>query len=191
MIENVIKKSKFIGYAFNVYEESEILKILNNIKEEHKKATHITYAYVLTNTAKCCDDGEPSGTAGLPILNVINKNNLKNVLIVVVRYFGGIKLGAGGLVRAYSGTASLALKNTELRQLEECLKIEFEIDFKNLKLIETLSQYNYIKNIKTTFGENVVVEIVILKEKSKEFENMIQNMFNNATNIKSQQEIMY
>ncbi len=111
--EMEIKKSKFIGYKFNVDNLSDVTKILEELKKEHKKATHICYAYKIVGenyTEKAFDDGEPSGTAGKPILNVINKQNLSNILIVVVRYFGGIKLGAGGLLRAYTKTASETLK---------------------------------------------------------------------------------
>ncbi|MDD4815852.1 MAG: YigZ family protein [Clostridia bacterium] len=107
-----IKKSKFFGYAYNVENVSQIEEILSTLKKEHKKATHICFAYVLQspNLEKCFDDGEPSGTAGKPILNVLQKQKKSNILVCVVRYFGGIKLGAGGLLRAYSKTASEALK---------------------------------------------------------------------------------
>lgn len=110
-----IKKSKFIGYLFSLNDESDIKTILDFLKNEHKKATHICYAYKFSKgkvLVKASDDGEPSGTAGRPILNVIEKKNLDNVMICVVRYFGGILLGAGGLVRAYTKTASgLFLEN--------------------------------------------------------------------------------
>ena len=107
-----IKKSKFIGLYFPVKSQDEVMEILNNLKKEHKKATHICYAYRLTSpfSEKAFDDGEPSGTAGKPILNVLQKQDKKDSLLVVIRYFGGIKLGAGGLVRAYSKTASETLK---------------------------------------------------------------------------------
>lgn len=103
-----VKKSKFYSGAFVVKTKEDCEKILLELQKEHKKATHICYAYSLCNTAKMCDDGEPSGTAGKPILNVIEKKKLQNIMIVVIRYFGGVKLGAGGLVRAYTKAASLA-----------------------------------------------------------------------------------
>lgn len=106
--ELVINKSRFIGIMQELTCEQDIANTLNTIKLEHKKATHICYAYVYNVDKvleKCSDDGEPKGTAGAPIMNVIKKRGCKNVLIAVVRYFGGIKLGAGGLVRAYSKTA--------------------------------------------------------------------------------------
>ena len=106
--ELVINKSRFVGIMQELNCEEDIVNTLNQIKQEHKKATHICYAYVYSVDKvleKCSDDGEPKGTAGAPIMNVIKKRGCRNTLIIVVRYFGGIKLGAGGLVRAYSKTA--------------------------------------------------------------------------------------
>ena len=105
-----VKKSKFIGYLFEVQNKEEVDIILNKLKEEHKKAKHIPYAYKIGPIAKKTDDKEPSNTAGLPIYNLIIQNNLDNVLICVVRYFGGTKLGAGPLMRTYLNTAKETLK---------------------------------------------------------------------------------
>lgn len=105
-----IKKSKFVGYYYQVESIEEIEIILENLKKEHKKAKHFPYAYKINGQIKKSDDKEPSGTAGMPILNIIDRNNLNYTLIVIVRYFGGIKLGAGGLLRAYSNTAKECIK---------------------------------------------------------------------------------
>jgi uncharacterized YigZ family protein len=105
-----IKKSKFIGYYYQVESIEEIEIILENLKKEHKKAKHFPYAYKINGQIKKSDDKEPSGTAGMPILNIIDRNDLNYALIVIVRYFGGIKLGAGGLLRAYSNTAKECIK---------------------------------------------------------------------------------
>lgn len=105
-----IKKSKFIGYYYEVTSVEEVNTILDNLRKEHKKAKHFPYAYKINGQIKKSDDKEPSGTAGMPILNIIDRNNLNYALIVVVRYFGGIKLGAGGLLRAYSNTAKETIK---------------------------------------------------------------------------------
>ena len=105
-----IKKSKFIGLLYEVTSDDEVRDILNNLKEEHKKARHMPYAYKLVNTARKSDDKEPSNTAGLPILNILERENLTNKLVVVIRYFGGTKLGAGPLLRAYSSTANETVK---------------------------------------------------------------------------------
>lgn len=100
-----IKKSKFIAYHFKITNKEEIDKILIELKKEHRKAKHLPYAYKFDNNIKKSDDKEPANTAGGPILNIIEKNDLNNILLVVIRYFGGIKLGAGGLIRTY-GTAA-------------------------------------------------------------------------------------
>ncbi len=96
-----IKKSKFIAYYYELDDTNDIKIIIDELRKEHKKAKHIVYAYKFDNTAGKTDDKEPSGTAGLPLYNLLEANNLNNKMIVVVRYFGGIKLGAGPLMRAY------------------------------------------------------------------------------------------
>ncbi len=106
-----LKKSKFMAYYYQIDTIEEVNTILTMLKKEHKKARHIPYAYKLDNYSKKSDDKEPSGTSGMPILNIIEKNNLNHTLIAVVRYFGGIKLGAGGLIRAYSNSAKEVIKN--------------------------------------------------------------------------------
>ena len=105
-----IKKSKFIGLLYELDNIEEVDIILDNLKKEHKKARHFPYAYKINNTAKKTDDKEPSGTCGTPLLNVLERNNLNNHLIVVIRYFGGIKLGAGPLLRSYSKCANMVIK---------------------------------------------------------------------------------
>ena len=105
-----VKKSKFIAYYYNVSNENEIKEIINILKKEHKKARHIPYAYKIDNIIRKSDDKEPSNTAGTPIYNIIIKNDLNNTLICVVRYFGGIKLGAGLLTRSYLNSANEVIK---------------------------------------------------------------------------------
>ncbi len=107
-----VKKSKFIAYYYEVNDVLEIKDILTNLKKEHKKAKHLPYAYKIDNLVKKSDDKEPTNTAGIPILNIIEKNSLNNCLIVVVRYFGGIKLGTGGLYRAYMDCTKEVIKKT-------------------------------------------------------------------------------
>ena len=153
----IIKKSKFITYLYNVNNVSEVSNILDKLKKEYKDSTHICYAYILTSTEKCSDDGEPSGTAGLPILNILKKNNLMNTLAVVVRYFGGIKLGAGGLTRAYSNSVNDTIKLTNIVTLEEKYIVELTFNYDNLKLVDymlndkTIIDKKYDDNIVYTF----------------------------------------
>lgn len=109
-----INKSRFLAYKLELNSTEQVKPFIENLKKEHKKARHFCYAYVFNKegvSEKCSDDGEPGGTAGYPILNVIKKKNLTNVLVVVVRYFGGIKLGAGGLTRAYTKACAGVLDN--------------------------------------------------------------------------------
>lgn len=113
--EIIINKSRFIAYGYELETLNDLKKILSDLRHEHKKATHICYAYVYNRecvSEKCSDDGEPNKTAGYPIMNVIKKKGLNNILVAVVRYFGGIKLGAGGLTRAYT-KACASLLNDE------------------------------------------------------------------------------
>lgn len=105
-----IKKSKFYSYLYEIDSIEEANTILENIKKENKKARHFPYAYKINNTAKKTDDKEPSGTCGTPLLNVLERNNLNNHIIIVVRYFGGVKLGAGPLLRSYSKVANEVIK---------------------------------------------------------------------------------
>lgn len=107
-----IKKSKFISYYYDVETKEDIKSILEFLKKEHKKARHIPYAYILINTAGKSDDKEPNGTASSPIYNMLERSNLKNRAIFVVRYFGGVKLGAGGLTRAYAMSAKEVLNDS-------------------------------------------------------------------------------
>jgi len=110
MHELVIKKSRFIAYSAEVDTEDKAKTYIGEISRQHKKARHVAYAYVMPTATRYSDDGEPHGTAGLPLLNSIQRRNMENVVVVVVRYFGGILLGKGGLMRAYGKTAGLALE---------------------------------------------------------------------------------
>ena len=108
--EIIIKKSRFICLLYEVDDINIINNIINNLKLEYKRATHITYAYIINNHEKYFDDKEPKGSAGLPILNVLKRNNKTNTLAVVIRYYGGIKLGIGPLIRSYSKVVSESIK---------------------------------------------------------------------------------
>ncbi len=106
-----IKKSKFIGLAYEVETIEDVKETIKQVQKEHKKARHTPYAYILSNTAGKSDDKEPTNTAGLPIYNLLEMRSLKNILVIVVRYFGGTKLGAGNLLRAYLEAAKEAIKD--------------------------------------------------------------------------------
>ena len=157
-----IKKSKFITWIFPVGNVEEINEHLNNLNKEHRDATHICYAYVLSNPnlEKACDNGEPDGTAGKPILDVIKKNNLTNVLIVVIRYFGGIKLGAGGLVRAYSGSSSEVLKLCKIGQIKIMTTYDAVCEISYAKSLIDIIRKNGIKVINQEYSDKFKVSFV-------------------------------
>lgn len=160
--EFVEKKSKFIGYAFKVESEEEALEKLDFIKNKHKDATHNCSAYIIGEEKliqRYSDDGEPSGTAGVPILEVIKKEDITNILVVVTRYFGGTLLGAGGLVRAYTKGAKIAIDSSVKVEMFEYNKISIKYDYTYHGSIE-----NYlIKNGYIILKENYtdVVEIIL------------------------------
>lgn len=158
--EFVINKSKFITYIFHINNKCDIDNILNDIKREYNDASHYVYAYVLNNMSYSTDDKEPSGTAGKPILNILLKNNLNYVLCVVIRYFGGIKLGAGPLTRAYSRCVSEIIKLSDIVELEDGYLIELITD---LKGINNLPKIN-MNIVNKDFGNRVIYTIKINKD---------------------------
>ena len=159
--EIIINKSRFIGVLIPVDNIEDINNILNNIKNEYKDATHYCYAYIIDNTKRFNDDGEPGGTAGMPILNVIEQNNLNHVLMVVVRYFGGIKLGAGGLVRAYSKISSECIKQAKLAILEDGYLVSIKLNYNNIKDVDNLLKNEKI--IDKSFMEDITYKVLITK----------------------------
>ena len=130
--ELVVKNSKFITILYKI-NDNKIDDILLNIKKEYPDATHYCYAYIVDDIKKASDDGEPSGTAGIPILKVLENNNLTNVLCIVIRYFGGIKLGANGLVRAYTKSCATAIKVANLKELVDGINITVAFPYTRLK----------------------------------------------------------
>ncbi len=154
-----IQKSKFICYMDIVHSEEDVKEVINNIKIDYPGATHYCYAYIIDNTKRFQDDGEPGGTAGMPILHVLESQNLQHIIAVVVRYFGGIKLGAGGLVRAYTNSVSECIQNSNVLELEECNCVTIEFDYSNLKQIDYLLQNHSI--IKKEFNEKIKYEIAV------------------------------
>ena len=135
--EIVIKNSRFICYMIKITSD-DINSIINEIKEKHPKATHYCYAFIYDDIKRSSDDNEPSGTAGQPILNVLEKEELNHVLAVVVRYFGGIKLGAGGLIRAYTKSVTETLKISEFVELIKGYKIRLRFNYTEGKNINNI-----------------------------------------------------
>ncbi len=176
--EIVIKNSRFICYLYNVESEDDVKKYLNDISIKHKDSTHVTYAYRLLNKQKYFDDGEPGGTAGAPIMEVILKNDLVNVLAVVVRYFGGIKLGAGGLIRAYSKAVKEALILTNIKLYEIYNLYEIKANYENLKLLNNMTSKYKIKS--KDFSDDIVYVI----EVKNEDDDVLETFKNTSLNVK-------
>ena len=143
--EMIINKSRFIGYAKPVSTEEEALSFIEDVREMHRKATHNCYAYKVEEDGvliqRYSDDGEPGGTAGLPMISLIEKEELTNLVVVVTRYFGGIKLGAGGLVRAYTDGAKIGIEAGKIVNIYEYMDLEIILDYENLGKVE-----NYLTN---------------------------------------------
>lgn len=157
-----INKSKFYCILTKINSIDEVDEILSNIKLEYKGATHYCYAYIFDQTKRFNDDGEPNGTAGMPILNVLENNKLDHVLAVVVRYFGGIKLGAGGLVRAYTNSVCESLNNATIIRLTKGIQVEIEFKYEDLKQIDYLLKDYEIVN--KDYSDNIKYIINIPKD---------------------------
>lgn len=160
--EQIIKNSRFITRLVKITKKDEVEDILNNVKKEYPKATHYCYAYIVNDYKKASDDGEPGGTAGMPILNVLEKEDMTSVIAIVVRYFGGIKLGAGGLVRAYSSSVRDTLKKADKILLIEGVQIKITIPY------DKQNELNYILKdseiVDKTFTDKVTYIINCSKE---------------------------
>lgn len=157
------KKSKFIGYAKPVKTQEEAVEFISEIKSKHWDATHNVYAYVLreNNIQRYSDDGEPSGTAGVPVLDVMLKESLVDVCVVATRYFGGTLLGAGGLVRAYSHTSKIALEAAGIITMAQCCVMSAEVDYSFYDRLNILLTDFSAVILNTSFSDKVCVEFSV------------------------------
>ncbi len=179
----VVQKSKFICLLIPVRDILEVKKELDLVKQEFVGATHYCYAYICGSEKRASDDGEPSGTAGMPILNVLEKQNLNYILCVVVRYFGGIKLGAGGLVRAYSNSVVETLKEAHIVDLVLGKQIICTFSYPNEK------QMNYVLQNAVIFHkqyqENIVYHVWITNEVYED----LKSVLNTISEVSIEQEL--
>ncbi|WP_294911797.1 YigZ family protein [uncultured Eubacterium sp.] len=157
------KKSKFIGYAKPVKTQEEAVDFISKIKSKNWDATHNVYAYVLreNNIQRYSDDGEPSGTAGVPVLDVMLKESLVDVCVVATRYFGGTLLGAGGLVRAYSHTSKIALEAAGIITMAQCSVMSAEVDYSFYDRLNILLSDFSAVILNTSFSDKVCVEFSV------------------------------
>ena len=160
--EYIVEKSTFIGYAKPIKTEEEAVEFINEIKKKHKDATHIVWAYTVgesMNIQRYSDDGEPQGTAGIPTLEVIKKEDLRDVVVVVTRYFGGIKLGAGGLVRAYTKGAKVGIEAGIVIEKVKYVEVKIKIEYTQLGRIQNEIMNLGYKVKDTIYSEDV--EIIV------------------------------
>lgn len=160
--ETVISRSRFITYAYRIEDEDDAAEKLRNLRKKHYDATHVCYAYVADTTgnlARFSDDGEPAGTAGAPILDVLQSGKYRKSLIAVVRYFGGVKLGAGGLTRAYAGCAAAGVAAGKPETFRQCAVLRVKTDFSLYnKIIKNLPQ-SLCKTLKIEYNEYITVTL--------------------------------
>lgn len=187
MDEITIQKSRFIGYIRRVESEEAAQEFIREIKKKHSDATHNCSAYIIgehDQIQKANDDGEPSGTAGVPMLEVLKKQNLKDTAVVVTRYFGGIKLGAGGLIRAYGNATSQAIKTTGVVRRQLMQGFSITIDYTLLGKLENLLRNS--EHILDTINYLEKVECIVYVESGKEddFREWITNLTSDQAEIK-------
>ncbi len=181
----VEKKSEFIGYIAPVKTNDEAVAFINQIKAMHRKARHNVYAYILRedNISRYSDDGEPQGTAGVPVLEVLQKRGLTDVCVVVTRYFGGILLGGGGLLRAYSHAASIACDAAHIMDMRLCHRLTIKTDY-NLygKINYILPNFNVII-VNSDFADAVTLEILVMSEKLEALRKELTEITNDSAEV--------
>jgi uncharacterized YigZ family protein len=160
------KRSEFIGYLMPVTTNDDAVSCIAEIKASHRKAKHHVYAYILRDShiSRYSDDGEPQGTAGVPVLDVLQKRGLTDVCCVVVRYFGGILLGGGGLVRAYSHSAALTCDTAAIQHMCECIPLTLRMDYTLYgKAAHCLPKYGVLEK-SSSFCTDVMLELMVRRE---------------------------
>jgi uncharacterized YigZ family protein len=182
-VENILfkeKNSKFFGYAFPVTSEIEVKTYLENLKTEHFSARHWCYAYQIGTEVikfRANDDGEPSNSAGMPIYGQIQSFDITNVLVVVIRYFGGVKLGVGGLISAYKTTAQLTLDEANIieKTIDKQYKITF--DYKNMNKVMRIIKEKNIQIVYQKMELNCEIQIATRKKNAKEIVDIFTALF--------------
>lgn len=180
-VQEEIKKSRFICHAKRVYSEEEARAFITSIKKEHYKATHNCSAFIIEERSeikRTSDDGEPSGTAGVPMLGVLENHHLTNVCVVVTRYFGGIKLGAGGLIRAYAGSVALAVKEIGIVEIKEQAGIQIQMSYAQYQEYGNFLKEHHLIELETNFTDQVETIIFVDKEEKEDTKAALIDFFN-------------
>lgn len=189
--EKIIEKSRFLTYCAHVESEEEAREFVAKIRAKHSLATHVCYAFVadkLGNLQRFSDDGEPQGTAGVPILEVLKAKKLYETAVAVVRYFGGIKLGAGGLVRAYSSSASENLDGADIRVLEVCVEYLATVDYTGIDGAQKYLSQSGCTLLSTEYEERVGFKIAVKKSESEDFVNGFVDYMQGRIELKKGEE---
>lgn len=177
--EQIIEKSRFIAYVKPVETKEEADAFIAKIRAEHKTATHNVPAFVIGDQFQlqwASDDGEPQGTSGAPMVQMLVKEEITNVVIVVTRYFGGIKLGTGGLVRAYTSSAKLGLEAAGICQVKEMSVMQFKVDYSYLSKVQNLAQGGKFSIMDTVYEADVTLKIVTEIEDAEEIKTLFTNL---------------
>ena len=188
-VQEEIKKSRFICHAKRVYSEEEARAFITAIKKEHYKATHNCSAFIIgerSEIKRTSDDGEPSGTAGIPMLGVLENHNLTNVCVVVTRYFGGIKLGAGGLIRAYAGSVALAVKEIGIVEIKEQAGVQIQMSYAQYQEYGNFLKEHNLMELETNFTDQVDTIIFVDKEDKEDTKAALIEFFNGKVNLTDQ-----
>ncbi len=170
--EKIIERSRFLTYSTHVENEEEARAFVAEIRSLHSLATHVCFAFIsdkIGNLQRFSDDGEPQGTAGVPILEVLKAKKLFETAVVVVRYFGGIKLGAGGLVRAYSSSAAENLDGADIRVLEMCSEYLFTVDYPGIDSAQKYISSQPCSLLSADYGEKVSFSVAVKKKDGEAF----------------------
>lgn len=164
------KKSRFIANVFCVTSENDAETKIAEVKRENRDARHNVFAYRLeSGFERCSDDGEPSGTAGVPILDILRGENLTNVLVVVTRYFGGILLGTGGLVRCYGGATKLALQDAEKVEMKLCKEYKIILEYENYNSLQHYFKNNNIRVLSSNFLDKIEINVLVIASEAQKF----------------------
>ncbi|MHA5112207.1 YigZ family protein [Oenococcus oeni] len=185
--ELIIKKSRFIADIYPLKEEQEAKKIIENVRKKNPNANHVVFAYTVglnREIQRMSDNGEPVGTAGKPVLDAITKNNLINVLITVTRYFGGIKLGAGGLIRAYSQSASQTIENAQLATLVNYDRLQLIFDYSLIDKLKYFIEKQKAVVMETNYQTKVQAVILVETSDSKNFQKRLIDLFSGRIIVK-------
>lgn len=184
------KKSEFIGYIAPVTTNDEAVAFINEVKAKHRKAKHNVYAYILRegNTSRYSDDGEPQGTAGIPVLDVLKKRGLTDVCCVVTRYFGGILLGGGGLVRAYSHAVSIAVDSATIMDMCSSYEVSFVTDYTLYGKVSYILPEFGVKLLDTIFEDSVTTKLLVKVEQFEPLKAKLIDISNGAITVQRSEE---